>query len=40
LNADEELTPDDVCETDAIDAWDMVVADVVAYVAGIVAYLD
>lgn len=31
LNADEELTPDDVCETDAIDAWDMLVANVVAY---------
>ena len=31
LDADEELTPDDVCETDAIDAWDMFVADVVAY---------
>lgn len=31
LDEGEEIVPDDVCETDAIDAWDMFVADVVAY---------
>lgn len=27
----ENVLTDDVCEADAIDAWDMLVADVVAY---------